>query len=122
MQHFYEDKKRRAYKRSEYLTGKVHVSKDERRWHEVKVNNISAGGANLIIAENIGIEDKEEFYIKIEVISTISRFDFKAKAKIIRKEENNVYAIKFIDLSQSDQVMLSELISFRDKQMMPDID
>jgi c-di-GMP-binding flagellar brake protein YcgR len=122
MQHFYEDKKRRAYKRSEYLTGKVYISKDEKKRHEVRVNNISAGGASLIIQENIAIDEKEEFYIKIEIMSTISKFDFKAKAKIVRKEGEHTYAVKFVNLKQSDQVTLAELINFNNKQMMTDID
>jgi c-di-GMP-binding flagellar brake protein YcgR len=122
MQHFYEDKKRRAYKRSEYLTGKVYISKDEKKWHEVRVNNISAGGASLIIQENIAIDEKEEFYIKIEIMSTISKFDFKSKAKIVRKEGKHTYAVKFVNLKQSDQVTLAELINFNNKQMMTDID
>lgn len=109
MEHFRDDKKRRNYSRSSNLICKLFVSKKGNRWSEVEIKNISASGAKFF-ADNIEFDNGEEIYIKMEIINVLSEFNFKTLAKVVRKDENNIYAVKFINLEKTSQIIIDEII------------
>ena len=104
-----EVKKRRHYRRTQLSICKLYVSRNETRWIEAKLEDISAGGAKFYL-ENLELTE-EEIFIKINVMSGLTEFTFKTKAKIIRKDGNNSYAVMFVELSSLNQVMLDEIIN-----------
>jgi c-di-GMP-binding flagellar brake protein YcgR len=79
-------KKRRHYRRTQLAICKLYVSRNETRWMEAKLEDISAGGAKFYL-ENLELSE-EEIFIKINVMSGLTEFTFKTKARIIRKEGN----------------------------------
>ena len=113
MKHFEEDKKRRKYKRIESSICKAYISQNQTTWREVEIGDVSAGGIRIIVEKGRIKEDKDIF-IKIDVMSGFSEFSFKTKVKIVRKEgkENkDIYALEFIDLSKINQIMLDEILT-----------
>ena len=55
-------KKRRHYRRTQLSICKLYVSKNDTRWIEAKLEDISAGGAKFYL-ENL-VLDQEEIFIK----------------------------------------------------------
>jgi len=107
-------KKRRHYRRTQLSICKLYVSRNETRWIEAKLEDISAGGAKFYL-ENLELTE-EEIFIKINVMSGLTEFTFKTKARIIRKEGNNSYAVMFVELSSLNQVMLDEIINANNRR------
>jgi len=109
-----EKKKRRHFRRTQLAICKVYVSKNGMRWIEAKLEDISAGGAKFYI-ENLDLT-QDEIHLKINVLSGLSEFTFKTKAKLIRQEGNNVYAVQFVEFSELNRVMLDEIINANNKR------
>ena len=107
-------KKRRHYRRTQLSICKLYVSRNETRWIEAKLEDISAGGAKFYL-ENLELTE-DEIFIKINVMSGLTEFTFKTKARIIRKEGNNSYAVMFVELSSLNQVMLDEIINANNRR------
>lgn len=107
-------KKRRHYRRTQLSICKLFVSKNETRWIEAKLEDISAGGAKFHV-ENLEL-NQDEIFLRIAVLSGLSEFTFKTKASIIRREGNNVYAVKFLDFSPMNQIMLDEIINANNRR------
>lgn len=113
MKHFEEDKKRRKYKRTESSICRAYVSHNQTTWREVEIGDVSAGGIR-IIAEKGRVKEDKDIFIKIDVMSGFSEFVFKTKVKIIRKEEKenkDIFAMEFTDLSKINQIMLDEILT-----------
>lgn len=109
-----EVKKRRHYRRTQLAICKLYISRNETRWVEAKLEDISAGGAKFYL-ENLELTE-DEIFIKINVLSGLTEFTFKTKARIIRKEGNNLYAVMFVELSSLNQVMLDEIINANNRR------
>jgi c-di-GMP-binding flagellar brake protein YcgR len=109
-----DKKKRRHFRRTQLSICKLYVSKNGTRWISAKLEDISAGGAKFYI-ENMVLQ-QTEIYLKITVLSGLSEFTFKTKAKIIRKEGNNIYAVKFVEFSDLNRVMLDEIINANNRR------
>ncbi|MBE5812712.1 MAG: PilZ domain-containing protein [Clostridiales bacterium] len=107
-------KKRRHYRRTQLSICKLYISKNEIRWIEAKLEDISAGGAKFYL-ENFDLTE-EEIFIKINVMSGLTEFTFKTKARIIRRDSNNSYAVMFVELSSLNQVMLDEIINANNRR------
>lgn len=107
-------KKRRHYRRTQLSICKLYVSRNETRWIEAKLEDISAGGAKFYL-ENFELTE-DEIFIKINVMSGLTEFTFKTKARIIRKDGNNSYAVMFVELSSLNQVMLDEIINANNRR------
>ena len=107
-------KKRRHYRRTQLSICKLHVSNNGTRWILAKLEDISAGGAKFYL-ENANLE-QEEVFLKVTVMSGLTEFSFKTKAKIIRKDGNSTYAVKFIEFNQLNQIMLDEIINANNRR------
>ncbi|MBQ7668433.1 MAG: PilZ domain-containing protein [Clostridia bacterium] len=103
-----EDKARRSFKRTEQVICKFYVSNDNSRWFEVKLHDISASGAKFY-SPKLKVEDV--CYIKVNVLSGMSEFSFKTKASLKRIEGENTYAVEFEEMSNTNQIMLDEIIN-----------
>ena len=106
--------KRRHYRRTQLSICKLFVSKNDTRWIEARLEDISAGGAKFYI-ENLDLST-EEIFIKITVMSGLTEFSFKTKARVVRKDGNNSYAVMFVELSSLNQVMLDEIINANNRR------
>ena len=73
-------KKRRHYRRTQLSICKLYVSRNETRWVEAKLEDISAGGTKFYL-DKLELNE-EEIFIKINVMSGLTEFTFKTKAKI----------------------------------------
>jgi len=109
-----EIKKRRHYRRTQLSICKLYISKNGTRWVAASLEDISAGGARFFV-ENIDI-DQDEIFLKITVMSGLSEFTFKTKAVIKRKEGNNLYAVKFVEFSELNKIMLDEIINANNRR------
>ena len=103
------NKSRRSFGRTDKVICKLYVSKGAERWTEVYASNISAGGTKFI-SRNINLEIGDIIFVRIDVLSGFSEFVFKTKAKISRKENAETYAVEFLDMSKTNQIMLDEII------------
>jgi len=109
------NKSRRSFGRTDKVICKLYVSKGAERWTEVYAVNISAGGTKFI-SRNIELQEKDIIFVRIDVLSGFSEFVFKTKAKISRKEGNETYAVEFLDMSKTNQIMLDEIIHANNKK------
>lgn len=109
-----DKKKRRHFRRTQLSICRLYVSKNGTRWVEAKLEDISAGGARFHI-ENFALSE-EKVYLKINVLSGLSEFTFKTEAKIIRKEGNSIYAVKFVQFNEINQVILDEIINANNRR------
>lgn len=109
-----DKKKRRHFRRTQLSICRLYISKNGTRWVEAKLDDISAGGAKFHV-ENFNL-DEEKIYLKINVLSGLSEFTFKTEARIIRKDGNNIYAVKFVEFSELNQVMLDEIINANNRR------
>ena len=106
--------KRRHFRRTQLSICRLYVSKNGTRWIEAKLEDISAGGAKFYV-ENMVLEN-EDIFLKVTVMSGLSEFTFKTKAKIKRKDGNNMYAVKFVEFSELNQIMLDEIINANNRR------
>lgn len=110
-----ENKSRRSFGRTDKTLCKLYVSKGAEKWTEVYAVNISAGGTKFI-SRNIVLEENDVIFVRIDVLSGFSEFVFKTKAKISRKENSETYAVQFLDMSKTNQIMLDEIINANNKK------
>ena len=121
MENDYRDNKsRRSFGRTDKVLCKLYVSKGAEKWTEVYAVNISAGGTKFI-SRNIILEENDVIFVRIDVLSGFSEFVFKTKAKISRKEGSETYAVQFLDLSKTNQIMLDEIIHANNKKFSDEI-
>jgi len=104
-----ENKSRRAFGRTDKAVCKLYVSKGAEKWTEVYAVNISAGGTKFI-SRLVELNEGDEIFVRIDLLSGMSEFVFKTRAKISRKENAETYAVEFLDLSKANQVMLDEIV------------
>lgn len=109
-----EVKKRRHFRRTQLSICKLHVSKNGTRWIEAKLEDISAGGAKFYL-ENFDL-DNPQIFLRITVLSGLSEFTFKTKATLRRREGMNIYAVKFVEFSELNQIMLDEIINANNRR------
>ncbi len=114
------NKSRRSFGRTDKVICKLYVSKGAEKWTEVYAVNISAGGTKFI-SRNIMLEENDVIFVRIDVLSGFSEFVFKTKAKIGRKEGNETYAVEFLDMSKTNQIMLDEIIHANNKKFTADV-
>ena len=107
-------KKRRHYRRTQLSICKLHVSNNGTRWILAQLEDISAGGAKFYL-ENANLEH-EDVFLKVTVMSGLTEFSFKTKARIIRKDGNNTYAVKFTEFNPLNQIMLDEIINANNRR------
>lgn len=115
MEDYKSNKSRRTFGRTEKAICKLYVSKGAEKWTEVYPVNISAGGTKFS-SRNIILEENDEIFIRIDVLSGLSEFVFKTRAKISRKENGETYAVEFTEMSKTNQIMLDEVINANDKR------
>jgi len=108
MDNFKDDKRRRHFYRSQKTICNFYVSNNETRWYEVDLHDMSASGAKFFCSK---IKLEKECFVKINILSGMSEFTFKTKAEIKRVEGENIYAVAFLDLSKSTQVMIDEILN-----------
>lgn len=108
-----EAKTRRNYRRTQLPMCKFYVSKNGTKWIEAKLEDISAGGAKFFV-ENLELK-QEEIFIKLITMSGLSEFTFKTKAVIKRIDGNN-YAVKFVEFSEANKIMLDEIINANNRR------
>ena len=68
----------------------------------------------VIFGKRGRVKEDKDIFIKIDVMSGFSEFVFKTKVKVIRKEEKenkDVFAMEFLDLSKINQIMLDEILT-----------
>lgn len=109
-----ETKKRRHYRRTQLSICKIYISVNGTKWVKAGLEDISAGGAKFYL-ENVEL-GKEEIFVKVTVMSGLSEFTFKTKAIIRRREGNNIYAVKFVEFSELNKVMLDEIINANNRR------
>lgn len=113
------NKSRRSFGRTDKVMCKLYVSKGAERWTEVYAVNISAGGTKFI-SRNIILEEGDIIFIRVDVLSGLSEFVFKTKARIRRKENAETYAVEFLDMNKSNQIMLDEIINANNRRFSED--
>ena len=69
----------------------------------------------------VGVDEKDIIFVRIDVLSGFSEFVFKTKAKISRKEGNETYAVEFLDMSKTNQIMLDEIIHANNQKFADDM-
>lgn len=114
------NKSRRSFGRTDKVICKLYVSKGAEKWTEVYAVNISAGGTKFI-SRNIELQENDVIFVRIDVLSGFSEFVFKTKAKISRKEGTETYAVEFLDMSKTNQIMLDEIIHANNKKFTADV-
>lgn len=104
-----EVKKRRHYRRTQLSICRLQVSANGAKWRKADLEDLSAGGVKFHLD---GAQfESSEIYLKIDVMSGLSEFTFKTKATIVRRDGANIYAVKFVEFSKLNQVMLDEIIN-----------
>lgn len=114
------NKSRRSFGRTDKVICKLYVSKGAEKWTEVYAVNISAGGTKFI-SRNIVLEEGDIIFVRVDVLSGLSEFVFKTKAKISRKEGMETYAVEFLDMSKTNQIMLDEIVHANNKRFSDDM-
>ena len=114
------NKSRRSFGRTDKVICKLYVSKGAEKWTEVYAVNISAGGTKFI-SRNIMLEEGDTIFVRVDLLSGLSEFVFKTKAKIKRKEGQETYAVEFIEMSKANQIMLDEIINANNKKFAENI-
>ena len=112
-----ENKSRRMYGRTDKAICKLYVSKGAEKWTEVYAVNISAGGTKFI-SRLVQLNEGEEIFVRIDLLSGLSEFVFKTRAKIARKENEETYAVQFLDLSKTNEVMIDEIVRANNKRFL----
>lgn len=105
---------RRKYQRCDSMICKALMSKDECRWDNIELSDISAGG--LSFYSNCAFDDKTRLFFNLYVYNMLSEFNIKLEGHIIRVDRNrgkNVYAITFDNINKYQQVQLDELVKSR---------
>lgn len=115
MDDYKNNKTRRVFGRTEKVICKLYISKGAEKWTEVYPVNISAGGTKFI-SRNVVLDVGDEIFIRIDLLSGLSEFVFKTRAKIGRKENDETYAVEFVEMSKTNQIMLDEIINSNDKR------
>jgi len=115
MEDYKSNKSRRSFGRTDKVICKLYISKGAEKWTEVYAVNISAGGTKFI-SRNIVLEESDIIFVRVDVLSGFSEFVFKTKAKISRKEGNETYAVEFLEMSKTNQIMLDEIIHANNKK------
>jgi len=110
-----ENKSRRAFGRTDKAVCKLYVSKGAEKWTEVYAVNISAGGTKFI-SRLVQLNEGDEIFVRIDLLSGMSEFVFKTRAKISRKENDETYAVQFLDLSRANEVMLDEIVNANNRK------
>ena len=115
MEDYKNNKSRRSFGRTDKVLCKLYVSKGAEKWTEVYAVNISAGGTKFI-SRNIELQENDIIFVRVDVLSGFSEFVFKTKARISRKEGNETYAVEFLDMSKTNQIMLDEIVHANNKK------
>ena len=108
MDNFKEDKRRRHFNRSQKSICKFYVSSNETRWYEADLHDLSASGAKFFCSK---LKLEKECFVKINVLSGMSEFTFKTKAEVKRIDGENIYAVAFVEMNKTTQVMLDEILN-----------
>lgn len=105
---------RRKYQRCDSIVCKALMSRDESRWENIELNDISAGG--LSFHSSHMFNEKDKLYFNLYVYNMLSEFNIKLEGRIVRVErtrEKSRIAIKFENINKYQQVQLDELIKSR---------
>jgi len=108
MTHFVE---RRKYQRCDSLVCKTFMSTDEKRWNDIELCDISAGG--LRFKSGCTYEVKVRVYFNLYVYNMLSEFNMRMEGEVIRGEKSgqtNTYEVKFTNVNKYNQIQLDELI------------
>lgn len=102
---------RRKYQRCDSIVCKALMSKDESRWENIELGDISAGGLSFHSSQIFG--EKDKLYFNLYVYNMLSEFNIKLEGRIVRTERargRNLIAVKFENINKYQQVQLDELI------------
>lgn len=102
---------RRKYQRCSSTICKAMISMDGRRWWDIELCDISAGG--LKFASNSTYEVNMPVNLQLKVYNMLSEFDMRLEGHIVRVERQKdgyAYAVKFDSINKYNQVQLDEVI------------
>jgi c-di-GMP-binding flagellar brake protein YcgR len=102
---------RRKYQRCNRTVCKARLSKDSRRWGDIELCDISAGG--LMFASNSTYEINTPIQLQLTVYNMLSEFVMKLEGHIIREQREKdrfSYSVKFDSINKYNQVQLDEVI------------
>jgi len=102
---------RRKYKRYDSTICKVQVSTDRKRWAEIDLIDISAGGLKFSSKNTYG--ESDPLYVHLMVYNMLSEFSMNFDARLIRTQkagDKNIYAARFCGMNKYNQIQLDEII------------
>lgn len=105
---------RRIHQRCKNLICKVYMSTNQRRWDEVELCNISAGG--LKFSSKHIYEVNAHLYFNLYIYNMLSEFIIRVEGHIIRVEKYGGgydYGVSFFNFNRYQQIQLDELIRSR---------
>ena len=102
---------RRKYQRCTSTICKALMSTDSRRWSEIDLFDISAGGLRFVSQNQFPVNMPLQFQLK--VYNMLSEFNMRVEGHILRSELKGAkqeYSVKFDDMNKYTRVQLDELI------------
>ncbi len=105
---------KRKYQRCDNLVCKALISTDEKRWENMELCDISAGGLQFTTKHNL--HEGLKLYFNLYVYNMLSEFNINLEGRIVRVERTkcrDIYAVCYENLNKYIQVQLDELIKSR---------
>ena len=102
---------KRRYQRGEHFHIVAKISRDQKRWKKVSINNLSSGGLQLRSDEKYEIGETVWFDLTIQ--GFFSEFEINTKAEIkndIARDGHHIYGVVFLDLSHDKKILIDENI------------
>jgi c-di-GMP-binding flagellar brake protein YcgR len=101
---------RRRFNRTDSIACKVKAGNNLDNLYSVKMLNISAGGISFSTDKNLKLGVNSKIFLEIFVHYDLSEVSFIVDGQIIR-HDNDIYAIKFIDIEPHVQDELNKVIN-----------
>lgn len=102
---------RRKYQRCNSTVCRARLSTDKRRWGDIELCDISAGG--LMFAANSTYDVDMPVQLQLTVYNMLSEFEMKLEGHIVRvqrEKDRCCYSVKFDSINKYNQVQLDEVI------------
>jgi len=106
-----DDNDKRLYQRGEHFHSAAKVSRDNRVWKSVEINDLSSGGMSVIAKEKYNVGEK--LFFDLEIQGFFSQFEIECEG-IIKNErhthDNQIYGVVFTGLSPDKKILIDENI------------
>jgi hypothetical protein len=102
---------KRKYQRCDNLVCKALISTDEKRWENMELCDISAGGLQFTTKHNL--HEGMKLYFNLYVYNMLSEFNIKLEGCVVRVDRSkcgDIYAVRYENLNKYHQVQLDELV------------